>query len=160
MVSVTPRPLYPLERAPGTHWMGSWIYPRAGLDNVEKRQFLTLSGLELRPLGRPARSQSLYRLRYSGCTLVESVSYVPEWHVKQIIYLSVVYLTMLPILPYFPYFQKMKGAYDITFPSVCSSVPVNLFVCVSPYFLRRFWDHFAACLSPHVVARQRVVAKR
>jgi hypothetical protein len=35
-------------------------------DNVEKRKFLTLLGLglELRPLCRPARSQSLYRLRY------------------------------------------------------------------------------------------------
>jgi hypothetical protein len=30
------------------------------------RKFLTLQGLELRPLGRPARSQSLYRLRYPG----------------------------------------------------------------------------------------------
>jgi hypothetical protein len=40
--------------------------PRAGLDDVEKRKFLTLPGLELRHLGRPARSQSLYRLRYSG----------------------------------------------------------------------------------------------
>jgi hypothetical protein len=35
------------------------VDPRAGLDDVEKRTFLTL--LELRPLGRPARSQSLYR---------------------------------------------------------------------------------------------------
>jgi hypothetical protein len=35
---------------------------RAGLDDVEKRKFLTLPGLELRPLGRPARSQSLSRL--------------------------------------------------------------------------------------------------
>jgi hypothetical protein len=32
------------------------------------RQFLTLLGLELQPLGRPARSQSLYRLRYRGST--------------------------------------------------------------------------------------------
>jgi hypothetical protein len=39
---------------------------RVGLDDVEKRQFLTLPGLEVRPLGRPARSQSLYRLRYPG----------------------------------------------------------------------------------------------
>jgi hypothetical protein len=42
---------------------------RIGLDNVEKRIFLTLPGLELRPLGRPARSQSLptalSRLPYS-----------------------------------------------------------------------------------------------
>jgi hypothetical protein len=42
------------------------VNPRAGLDDVEKSKFLTLPGLELRPLGRPARSQSLYRLRYPG----------------------------------------------------------------------------------------------
>jgi hypothetical protein len=36
--------------------------PRAGLDDVEKRKFLTLPGLELQPLSRRARSQSLYRL--------------------------------------------------------------------------------------------------
>jgi hypothetical protein len=40
--------------------------PRAVLDDVEKRKFLILPGLELRPLGRPARSQSLYLLRYPG----------------------------------------------------------------------------------------------
>jgi hypothetical protein len=40
------------------------VGPRAGLDDVEKRKFFTLPGLELRSLGRPARSQSLYRLRY------------------------------------------------------------------------------------------------
>jgi hypothetical protein len=44
------------ERAPGTHWIGGWADPRAGLDDVEKRKFLTVPGLELRPLGRPARS--------------------------------------------------------------------------------------------------------
>jgi hypothetical protein len=38
---------------------------RTGLDDMEKRKFLTLPGLELRPLGRPGRSQSLYRLRSS-----------------------------------------------------------------------------------------------
>jgi hypothetical protein len=40
--------------------------PRTDLDNVEKRKFFTLLGLELRHLGRPARSQSPYRLRYPG----------------------------------------------------------------------------------------------
>jgi hypothetical protein len=33
--------------------------PRVGLDDVEKRKFLLLTGLELWPFGRPARSQSL-----------------------------------------------------------------------------------------------------
>jgi hypothetical protein len=58
-----PRPcrFTPGERAPGTHWIGDWVGPRAGLDDVEKRKFLTLQGLELRPLGRPARSQSLIK---------------------------------------------------------------------------------------------------
>jgi hypothetical protein len=38
------------------------VDPRAGLDDVEKRKFLTLPGLELRPLCCPACRQSLYRL--------------------------------------------------------------------------------------------------
>jgi hypothetical protein len=56
----------PGERAPGTHWIGGWVGPRAGLDDLEKRQFLTLPGLELQPFGHAARIQSLYRLRYPG----------------------------------------------------------------------------------------------
>jgi hypothetical protein len=56
----------PGERAAGTHWIRDWVDPRVSLDNVEKRRFLTLPGLELRPLGRPSRSQSLYRLSYPG----------------------------------------------------------------------------------------------
>jgi hypothetical protein len=38
------------------------VDPRACLDDVEKIKFLTLPSLELRPLGRPARSQSLHIL--------------------------------------------------------------------------------------------------
>jgi hypothetical protein len=60
-----------VERAYGTHWIGGWMDPRAGLDDMEKRKFLTLPGLELRLLSRPARSQSLYRLSYPG-----SVKYI------------------------------------------------------------------------------------
>jgi hypothetical protein len=51
------------ERAPSTHWIGGWVDPRAGLDDAEKRKFLTVSGFKLRPLSRPACNQSLYRLR-------------------------------------------------------------------------------------------------
>jgi hypothetical protein len=35
------------------------VGPKAGLDDMEKRKFLTLPGLELGPLDRPARSQFL-----------------------------------------------------------------------------------------------------
>jgi hypothetical protein len=61
------------ERAAGAHWIGGWVDPRAGLDDMEKGKFLTLQGLELRRLGRPARSQSLYPLRYPGSWLL----YIP-----------------------------------------------------------------------------------
>jgi hypothetical protein len=42
------------------------VDPKADLDDMKKRKFLTLSELEVRPLGRPAHSQSLYRLSYPG----------------------------------------------------------------------------------------------
>jgi hypothetical protein len=36
--------------------------PRSGLEDVEKRKFLALPGLEIKSLGRLARNQSVYRL--------------------------------------------------------------------------------------------------
>jgi hypothetical protein len=58
---------HPGRFTPGTHWIGGRVSPREGLNDVGKRTFLTLPGLELRRLARPARRQSLYRLRYPGC---------------------------------------------------------------------------------------------
>jgi hypothetical protein len=40
----------PRERAPGTHWIGGWVGPRASLDDMEKKKFLTVLGLKLQPL--------------------------------------------------------------------------------------------------------------
>jgi hypothetical protein len=34
VVSFRPRPLYPLGNSPGTNWIGGWVGPRAGLDEV------------------------------------------------------------------------------------------------------------------------------
>jgi hypothetical protein len=42
------------------------VDPRTGLDDVEKKIFLTLPGLEFRPLHLQVPSQSLYRLSYPG----------------------------------------------------------------------------------------------
>jgi hypothetical protein len=42
---------------PGIHWIGSWVDPKASLDDMGKRNFFPLPGLELRPLRRPASSQ-------------------------------------------------------------------------------------------------------
>jgi hypothetical protein len=44
----------PEERS-GTHWIGSWVGPRAGLD-VWRRENLPLPGIEPRFLGSPARN--------------------------------------------------------------------------------------------------------
>jgi hypothetical protein len=49
----------PEERASDIHWIRRWVGPRAGLDDVKKRKFLTLPILELRPLGR----------RYTDCAI-------------------------------------------------------------------------------------------
>jgi hypothetical protein len=70
VVSFTPRPLYLLGKNPqyplGRKLGGSQSWSgRSG-----ERKFLTLTGLEIRPFGRPARSQSLYRLRYPGSLYV------------------------------------------------------------------------------------------
>jgi hypothetical protein len=62
----------PGEIDPDSHWIEGWVDHRTGLDDVEKIKFLTLLGLELRPLGRPVRSQSLYGLRYPGSADIRS----------------------------------------------------------------------------------------
>jgi hypothetical protein len=47
----------PGEKVSGTHWIGGWVGPRAGLDYMEKIR--DPNGTRT---GRSARSQSLYRL--------------------------------------------------------------------------------------------------
>jgi hypothetical protein len=54
----------PREVAPGTHWIGGWVGPRALLDEVVKRK-IPISLRESNP-DRPARSLALYRLSYHG----------------------------------------------------------------------------------------------
>jgi hypothetical protein len=64
VVSFTPLPLYLQERAPGTHCIGGWVDPRAGLDDMAKWKFLTLPGLELRlSVVQPVAS------RYTDCAI-------------------------------------------------------------------------------------------
>jgi hypothetical protein len=57
------------KRAPGTHWMGGSVDPKCGLDDLEKIKVLNLPGLKL----SPTRSQSLYRLSFSGSTFLINV---------------------------------------------------------------------------------------
>jgi hypothetical protein len=102
----------PDERAPGTHWIGGWVDPRAGLDDVKRRKFLTPPGLELRALGRPARSQS-YRLRYPPPQM--DTRFIPEgttsskshhFHIKD-------FVTQIPSFCFLisPYFLDSKTTF-------------------------------------------------
>jgi hypothetical protein len=43
--------LYSWWKASATHFIGSWVGPRTGLDNVKNRKIFPLPGLEIRPLG-------------------------------------------------------------------------------------------------------------
>jgi hypothetical protein len=78
----------PGERAHGTHWIGGWEDPSTGLDDVQKRKFLTLTGLELRPLGCPDCSQSLYRLHYPSSQKCHGGVRICYRHLKESILLS------------------------------------------------------------------------
>jgi hypothetical protein len=69
------------------------VDPRADQDNVEKRTFLTLPGLELQSFGRPACSQSLYRLRYPGSpcstdSVRKCIQLHPEMHFNTAVLIS------------------------------------------------------------------------
>jgi hypothetical protein len=80
MCSVSRRGCFsPGERAPGTRWIGDWEDPRVSLRDTEKWKFSTLPGLEFRSLGRPASSQSLYRLRYRAFRTLKSSETVRGW---------------------------------------------------------------------------------
>ena len=58
VVNATSRSFYPREQT-GTHCMGGWVGPRAGMDGCRKS-----APFAIRSPDRPARSQSLYSLRY------------------------------------------------------------------------------------------------
>jgi hypothetical protein len=60
VVSITPRPPLPQE-IPGTHYTGGWVGPGAGLDRCGKSRPTGIRSPDL-----PARSKSLYLLRYPG----------------------------------------------------------------------------------------------
>jgi hypothetical protein len=59
----------PGERAPGTHWIGGWVGPRTGIDDVERRKVLPLPGLELLLLGLPPRYTDCSIPVVPGCTV-------------------------------------------------------------------------------------------
>jgi len=70
VVNGTPQPLYPLER-PGTHCIGGWVGPRAGLDGCGKSRSHRDSnpGLKVRCKSNFAHFGNEYMVRLQGgCT--------------------------------------------------------------------------------------------
>jgi hypothetical protein len=60
VVSFTSQWLYPRERAPGTHWIGSWVGPRAGLEAAEYIKSLPPIGNRT-PVVHPIACRPVYR---------------------------------------------------------------------------------------------------
>jgi hypothetical protein len=61
----------PRERAPGIHFIGGWVDPQSRSGRyVEVKIFYFTGTRTPAPPGRPARSQSLYRLSYPGFVAV------------------------------------------------------------------------------------------
>jgi hypothetical protein len=55
------------EELPSSFWIGGWMVPRAGLEDMEKRELLTIPELKNSDLlGRPTHRQYLYRLLNSS----------------------------------------------------------------------------------------------
>jgi hypothetical protein len=71
------RALSPAERALGTHCIGGWVGPRAGLDAETRRKIFCLC-LESKP-GRPVRSQTLYWLSYPSSARQVYWFKIPEY---------------------------------------------------------------------------------
>jgi hypothetical protein len=68
VVSLMPRPLYPQGKSPWYTLDRRLGGPQNSLDDMEKRKFLALLGLELRPHDHPACRQSRYRKHYPSYT--------------------------------------------------------------------------------------------
>jgi hypothetical protein len=64
VVSLAPRPLYARGKSPRYQLDRRLGGPQSRSERRGEEKILALPGLELRPLGRSTRSQSLYRLRY------------------------------------------------------------------------------------------------
>ena len=60
VVNAIPRPLYPRER-PGTHCIGGWVVPRAGLDGCRKSR--TPPGFDPRTFQRVASRYTYYAIK-------------------------------------------------------------------------------------------------
>jgi hypothetical protein len=141
VVSFAPRPLFSWGNTPWTHWIGGWVNPRAGLDELEKRKFLALLGVELQPLGRPARSQSLYRLCTKPSDLKGDNCRVPIFRRATILIFWISQLTPWNIVSFWE--AKGRPIVKICFAFYVSPrlLPCSQYPAINPYPLLFGWEH-------------------
>jgi hypothetical protein len=84
-VCFTPGPLYPRGNSPRYRLDTRLGGPQTGLDAGEKKKFLPLPGFELRPLGRPGRSQFLYRPLLNTTCMYVYVHLASAWTIERIL---------------------------------------------------------------------------
>jgi hypothetical protein len=120
------------ERAPGTHWVGGWVGPRAGLDDS------------------PARSQSLYRLRYPGSSLTTILLMNYLYNPENSVIRNCVYKTSA-FLPY----HQLSVVQSTAFPSILH-LPSSIFFL----FQNSSWISYTFCSSYiHIVfVHQKITA--
>jgi hypothetical protein len=70
MVSFTPQSLYPQGKSPSAHWIGGWVGPRTGLNNMEKRKILPLPGFKLPPVASCYTNCTIPVHNYKICLLL------------------------------------------------------------------------------------------
>jgi hypothetical protein len=68
MVSFTPR-----EREPGTHWIGGWVGPRAGLDAVVKRKIPSPCRDSNPPIIQPVAKRYTTKINWTLETILRPV---------------------------------------------------------------------------------------
>jgi hypothetical protein len=76
------RPLYPQGNNPGTHWIGSWMGPRTGLEVMTKRKGRTSAG-DRTPVIQPV-AKKVYKLSSTNLRNLR-VQIVQKWlkHVER-----------------------------------------------------------------------------
>jgi hypothetical protein len=77
----------PGETAPDTHWIGGWVNPRAGLDDVKKRQFFIPSNSEPSVVQPVASCYTEYAVQYHN-NYTKCTNYLAPYY-------AVVYILLL-----------------------------------------------------------------
>jgi hypothetical protein len=119
------------------------VGPTAGLDDMEKRKSLPPLGLELRPLSRRARNQSLYRYVSSQITILKNLLFTTNRNLNLNTYCGINQLvaeliSSTALYPKFLPIQISAVAYRVTFGfqfytahALCNILPISYIIQIA-----------------------------